>query len=70
MASRTVELKLRVTYEYDDVNKTVIPPAEDCLRLLRDVVEQAAMCGTLSGDTDLTVEDYKYTVETVATDED
>jgi hypothetical protein len=66
MASRTVKLTLTVKYFYEDGRS--IPDAALCEGQLRDIVVAAANRGQLSGDSDLCVDDYRYQVETIATE--
>ena len=55
MASRTVQLKLTVRYEYED--RAVAPSEEACRVPLAALVAHAANRCLLSGETDLVVED-------------
>ena len=65
MASRTVELKLRVQYERDD---GTTPTEDECREILEDLVQHATNRGLLTGDSDLLVEDHRYEIQTVGID--
>jgi hypothetical protein len=65
MASRTMELRLRVKYFYDD-SPDRMPEEDDCKALLDSLVSYAANRGLLSGESDLCVDDYRHEIHTVA----
>jgi hypothetical protein len=60
--TRTVELRLQVTYETDE-GKGPRPPFRLCKELLEDMVHYAIGDGHLTADTELTVSDYAYQVQ-------
>ena len=66
MASRTVELKLRVRYERNDGK---VPTMEECRDALLFWMENAMQTELLVGDSDhLMLEDHRYEIQTVDID--
>ncbi len=67
MASRTVELRLRVRYETTRDPESR-PTEDECRDQLAALVDHAANNLMMTGDTDLVVEDYRFDVVTVGVD--
>jgi hypothetical protein len=61
MASRTLELKLRVKYEHGE-NPDLIPDLDTCRELLEQLVQTAVNRGYLSGDSDYVVDDWRHEI--------
>ena len=58
---RIVELKLRVSFAYEDKDET--PPLYLCKYQLEQLVSHAAGNGMLTGETDMVVDNYHYSVD-------
>lgn len=64
MATRTVELKLTVTYTNED-DPNDVPNKQVCHDLLDNLVKLAANRGLLSGDTEYVIDSYSHKIESV-----